>query len=143
MGGWTEPTKKNPVFLTPDRIVNNDIGFKPLPRGRNVLCKLLQRAMARIGVPGKYANQQIRETVIKAALGRGIEGCDSRESERNSHNTPSLSCRRRSRQRMSPLIAGGQSWLCPKSEFGGFETMIKPENHIKSEYPIPIKETTE
>merc|ERR1719233_286951 len=151
--GWTEPTLKNPVFLTPDRIVKNGIGFKPLPRGRNILCKLLQRAMARIGVPGKYANQQIRETVIKAALGRGIEGCNSRESELNSNKVPSLGYRRKSRQIMSPLIAGGESWFGPKSEFGGFEnqsiesiasrTMIKPENPIKSEYPIPIKETTE
>jgi len=151
--GWTEPTQKNPVFLTPGRLVKNGIGFKPVPRGRNVLCKLLQRAMVRIGVPGKYANQQIRETVIKAALGRGIEGCDSRESTINPYKLPNVDWRRWSQQRMPPLIAGGESWFCGKSEFGDFEnelieslgsrTMIEPKNPIKSEYPIPTKETTE
>ena len=70
--GWTEPTKKNPIFLTPNKSIQNGIGFRSVPRGRNILSQFFQRATNMIGVDGKFTNQQVRSVFINSAIETGM-----------------------------------------------------------------------
>jgi len=116
---WTVPSKGNPIFLTPLSAVKNGVGFSAVPRGRNILAKFFQRAMDRIGVSGKFTNQQIRSTTITAALETGMHDNEIRaitghrsESGLDSYKVPSMAWKRQSRHRMiNSVVAGGNSYF--------------------------------
>ena len=70
--GYTDPSLKNALFLTPNQKVIREVGFRAVPRGRNTLAKLLSNAMKRIGVKGKFTNTQVRSIHISKALESGL-----------------------------------------------------------------------
>ena len=116
------------------------VGFRKTARGRNVTAKYLERAMAAIGIKGKFANTQIRSAFITGALETGMKDNEIRaitghrsETALNSYKQPSLLWKRASKEKMiSSLVAGSNSWVPavkqePKAITDSIPTSVVPQ----------------
>ena len=116
--GWSDSIEARPLFLKPLRIINNGVGFQPIPRGHNVTGKFLERAMNRIGKVGTFCNTQTRASFINGAMETGMRDNEIKAvtGQRsgvtlNSYKDPSLAFKKASSERMlGSLGVGGSTW---------------------------------
>ena len=148
--GWSDSIKARPLFLKPLRIINNGVGFQPIPKGHNVTGKFLERAMNRIGKVGTFCNTQTRASFINGAMETGMRDNEIKAvtGQRsgvtlNSYKDPSLAFKKASSERMlGSLGVGGSTWhaglaknnqlaLCntqANNHNGGHSLVLQPKN---------------